>query len=434
MRPGPPTPTPLSADPGQRRLLLPFAALQHRDYRLFWMGLVASVVGYQMSQLGMAWLAYELTGRPRTLALLGLATAGPAILLNLVGGTLADRLERRRLIMGTQSTVLVLMGVLATLTLTGGLAVWHLLVLAAASSAVFAFDTPARQALYPRLVPRPHLTSAVALNSSVWQGSRIVGPALGGVLIARADAGWLFVMAALGAVLMVLAVFLIRPLPREEGAPRSPFREVTEGVRFVKGNSLFSFLIGIAFCNSLFGMSYIFLLPVFAQDVLRVGAEGLGYLSAVGGVGSLLATLGAGALGGIAARGTLLIGGAVGFGLLLIAFALSPWFLLSLLLLFLGGVAGSVYMVLTLSTLQERVPDHLRGRVMGIFSVTWSMMPLGAVQSGFIADAVGAPFAVALGGALTVAFALGPALASPSLRRLRPLGVEPASLASPVRQ
>ncbi|MFN3974071.1 MAG: MFS transporter [Dehalococcoidia bacterium] len=434
MRPTRPTPASTSSGSGQGRLLLPFASLQHRDYRLFWMGLAASVVGYQMSQLGMAWLAYELTGRPRTLALLGLATAGPAIILNLVGGALADRLERRRLIMATQGTMFVLMGVLATLTLTGRLAVWHLLTVAAAASAVFAFDTPARQALYPRLIPRPHLTSAVALNSSVWQGSRIVGPALGGVLIARADAGWLFSIAALGAVLMGLAVFLIRPLPREERLLRSPFREVMEGVRFVKGSSLFAFLIGIAFCNSLFGMSYVFLLPVFARDVLRVGAEGLGYLSAVGGVGSLLATLGAGALGDIGARGTLLIGGALGFGLLLVGFALSPWFLLSLLLLFLGGVAGSVYMVLTLTTLQERVPDRLRGRVMGIFSITWSMMPLGAVQSGLIADAMGAPFAVGLGGVLTVAFALGLVLASPSLRRLRPLGVELPSLAEPIRR
>ncbi|GBD11732.1 Enterobactin exporter EntS [bacterium HR23] len=429
MRPRHPLSAPTGPRPGGVRL--PFSALRYRDYRLYWMGLVASVVGYQMSQLGLAWLAYDLTGRPRTLALLGLATAGPAILLNLLGGTLADRLERRRLIMATQSAVLALMGVLAGLRLTGHLAVWHLLAIAGVSSAVFAFDTPARQALYPRLLPRSALTSAVALNSGVWQGSRIVGPALGGVLIARADAGWLFALASLGALLMALSVALVRPLPAEARTPTSPFHEVTEGVRFVKGTPLFAFLIGMAFCNSMFGMSYIFLLPVFAQDVLRVGAEGLGYLSAVGGVGSLLATLGAGALGEVPARGLLLVGGATGFGLLLIAFALSPWYPLSLLLLFLAGVAGSVYMVLTLSTLQERVPDRLRGRVMGIFSMTWSMMPLGAVQSGFIADAVSAPFAIALGGILTVAFALLPAVASPALRRLRPLEAEPVPLVEP---
>lgn len=424
----------LGSPPPRGSLALPFTALAQRDYRLFWMGLVASVMGYQMSQLGLAWLAYEMTGRPRTLAFLGLATAGPAILLNLVGGTLADRLERRHLIMATQSTLLVLMGMLAVLTLTGRLAVWHLLAIAAASSAVFAFDTPARQALYPRLVPRPALTSAVAMNSSVWQGSRIVGPALGGVLIARAHAGWLFVGAALGALLMGLAMAFLRPLPAEARPPRRAWDEITEGVRFVRGNSLFAFLMGIAFFNSLFGMSYIFLLPVFARDVLRVGAEGLGYLSSVGGVGSLLATLGAGALGGVSARGVLLVGGAVAFGLLLIAFALSPWYLLSLFLLFVAGVAGSVYMVLTLSTLQERVPDRLRGRVMGIFSITWSMMPLGAVQSGLIADRVSAPFAVALGGALTVAFALVPALANPSLRHLHPLGTDAPPVAEPARR
>ncbi|MCS7206568.1 MAG: MFS transporter [Dehalococcoidia bacterium] len=423
-----PFPSSASGSGRQGSIRLPFAALRHRDYRLFWLGLLASVLGYQMAQLGMAWLAYELTGRPRTLALLGLATAGPAILLNLVGGTVADRWDRRRLIVLTQSAMLLLMGVLAVLTLTGRLAVWHLLTLAAGVSAVFAFDGPARQALYPRLLPRTDLTSGVALNASVWQGMRVVGPALGGVLIARAHPGWLFAGAGLGALLMGLAVLLIRPLPPEKGVRQSAWREITEGVRFVRGNSLFAFLIGMAFCNSLFGLSYFFLLPVFARDVLGVGAEGLGYLSAVGGVGSLLATLGSGALGNIPARGKVLIGGAVAFGLLLIAFAVSPWYPLSLVLLFLAGVAGAVYMVLTLSTLQERVPDRLRGRVMGIFSMTWSMIPLGAVQSGLLADWVSAPFAVALGGVLTVVFALVPAVVSPTLWHLRPLGAEPAPM------
>jgi MFS family permease len=419
-----PAPSPVAL-PRPKGHPFPFAALRHREYRLFWTGLLGSVVGYQMAHLGMGWLVYELTGRPRIIALLGLATVGPALLLTMVGGVLADRRERRRLIIASEGGMTALMGVTAVLTLGGWVEVWHLLAVAAATSAIFALEIPVRQALFPRLLPRAALASAVALNSAVWQGARIIGPALGGLLIARAHVGWLFALAGLGALLMAGAVGLLRPLPGEGRPSSGSLAHMAEGVRFVRQNSPFAALIGLAFVATLFGMSYLFLLPVFAKDVLRVGAEGLGFLSAAGGAGSLLAAMGAGALGGIPHRGVLLLGGAAGFGLLLIAFAFSPWYPLSLFLLLLAGGAGSVYMVLTMTTLQERVPEHLRGRVMGIFSAAWSLIPLGAVQSGLLADLLGAPWAVALGGLVTLGAALGAALTSPSLRRLRPLAAEP---------
>ena len=267
-----------------------FSALRYRDFRLYWSGLLLSVTGFQILMVAQGWLIYELTDQAKFLGILGLVMAVPTITLNLVGGVVADRLDQRRLTIATQGASAVLVGVLATLTLLDIVQVWHVLVIAFISGAVLAFDNPARMSLYPHLVDRKDLMNAVALNSSVWQGTRIVGPALGGLLIAKFGTASAFYVTSGGflAMVMVLISIHVPPIPRSRGG--NMLQNMGEGLRFVQGNSVFMFLIGLTFFNSFFGMSYVFLLPVFAEDILDVGAQGLGYLHAASGLGALLMT------------------------------------------------------------------------------------------------------------------------------------------------
>ena len=391
-------------------------ALRHRDYRLFWSGLLLSVTGFQVLMVAQGWLVYRLTEKASSLGLLGLASALPTILVTPLGGVVADRMDPRRLVMITQGVAAALTFLLGLLTFLGRIEVWHIWAVAFLGGVALGVDFPTRQALWPHLVERQDIPNAVALNSAVWQGTRIVGPSLGGVLIARWGEQAGFLLAALGFLAMAAVMPALR-LPAIPRTHRGMGSALAEGVRYVRGSPLFSFLIGMSFFTSLFGLSYLFLLPVFARDILKVGAEGLGLLHAASGIGSLLMTFGAAALAHTPWRGPLLMGGAVLFGGFLVLFGYSTLFPLSLALSFLAGASSSLYMLLLMTTLQERVPNELRGRVMGLFGMTWSLMPLGALQSGFIADVRGAPFAVALGGVLVAAFTLLSAI-NPRLRRL----------------
>lgn len=398
-------------------------ALRFPAFRSFWLGSLAAVGGFQVLQFGQLWLIHELTGSPIYLGYVGLANAVPAIVLNLAGGVVADRFDRRRLIVATQTITAGLIVLLATLTAAGLVQVWHVLAIAAFTGAVNAFNTPARMAIFPHLIERPALMSAVALNSSIWQGTRIVAPAVAGVLVAAFGTATAFYVAAAGNLTMaVVVLFLKVPAP---GAARSSnaLHDLADGLRFIGRNSIFSFLIGMTFFNSFFGMAYVMLMPVFAVDVLGVGAEGQGVMMSAGGIGSLIVTLWLGTRRQVRGKGMILIGGAVLTGLALAAFALTSEYIgsfpLAVALLFFVGVFTSTYMISIMSSLQMLVPDRMRGRVMGFYGMTWNIMPLGGMQAGVLAGFVGAPVAVAIGGLVVTAFALGPALLN---RRVRSLG------------
>ena len=399
-----------------------FSALGYRDFRIYWSGLLISVGGYQMVQVAQGWLIYDLTGEAKFLGLLGLVTAVPTIILNLYGGVVADRVNQLRLIQATQGATAVFMGLLGTLVLLDLVEVWHVLVIALFSGALLAFDSPSRMALFPHLIERKALMNAVALNSLVWQSTRIVGPTLAGLLIAVSGLASPFYLAGFCFLAMVLAMRAIHPPPIPRSQAGNVLQEMAEGARFVRDNGLFAFLIGMTFFNSFFGMSYMMLLPVFARDILEVGALGLGLLIGVSGVGAVLVLVLAATQADSRHKGLFLIGGAVLFGGLLIAFAVSRSYPLSLLLLFLAGGSSTLYMIMVQTTLQAQVPDRLRGRVMGIYGMTWSLLPLGAMQSGFVADLVSAPFAVGLGGGAVALFALGIALFNARIRRM---GIQP---------
>ncbi len=394
-------------------------AFRYPAYRAYWFGMLCSVGGFQMFRVAQGWLVYELTGSPLYLGYALAANAVPGIFFNLFGGVFADQLDKRSLIMTTQGFTGLLVATLGALTLLDLVAVWHILVIAFLSGGVEAFDTPARQALYPHLINRRAMPSAVALNSSIWQGTRIIAPAVAGFIIDLVNTGASFLVAAVGFAVMtgVMASLRIPAIP--QGAAGNPARAMLEGVTFIRRNSVFSFLIGMTFFNSFFGMAYVMLMPVFAVDVLEVGARGQGFLLGVGGVGSLVTTLWLGARSGDGSpgrRGWRIIGGAALFGLLLVAFGLTVHFLrsypLALALMALLGCSNSVYMISIQSSLQLLVPDQMRGRVMGFYGMTWSIMPLGGLVAGALASVafIGATFAVAIGGLAVVAFAVGPGL------------------------
>lgn len=399
-------------------------AFRYPAFRAYWTGLLCAVTGFQMFRVAQSWLVYELTGSPLYLGYALAANAIPGIFFNLVGGVFADRLDKRVLILLTQGGTGLLILALALLTITGVVEVWHILVIAFLTGAVEAFDNPARQALYPHLIERSAMTSAVALNSSIWQGTRIVAPAIAGVLIDLVNTGTALFVSAAGFFFMTGVMVFLRIPPIPQGAPANPARAMWEGMAFIGRNGIFAFLIGMTFFNSFFGMAYVLLMPVFAVDVLEVGARGQGFLLGIGGVGSLLTTIWLGARGGFQRRGLAIVGGAIVFGLGVIAFGLTShflgWYTLALALMVVVGCSNSIYMISIQSSLQMLVPDNVRGRVMGFYSMTWSIMPLGGLQAGALASVswIGAPFAVAIGGVAVVLFALATGTFNGRIREL----------------
>ena len=377
-----------------------------------------------MLVFGQGWLAFELTGSPLYLGYIGLANASSAIALNLFGGVLADKVDKRRLIFVTQLITASLIFLLAALTLTKIVEVWHIILIAFAAGAVIAFDQPARQALYPHLVDRKVMVSAVALNSAIWEGTRIVAPAVAGLVISLAGTATAFLLAGAGFVTMSIVIALLDVPKIESRSGESPMQDMIEGLKFISGNTVFAFLIGMAFFNSFFGVSYVQMMPAFAVDVLKVGANGQGILLSMGGVGALAVTMTMGSMRGSSYRGLMIVGGGAAFGLSVVTFALTSQYVgsfsLALMLMLIMGTSSSMYQIAIMSSLQQLVPDNMRGRVMGFYGITWSIAPLGALQTGAIAEFVGVSVAVAIGGTLVLLFALGPAMIN---RQVRSLGV-----------
>ena len=409
----------------RRPRLQMFTALRHSSFRRFWIGMVASVLGFQIMTVAQGWLIYILTDSKIALGLVGLAAGLPAIALNLFGGVIADKVNQRRLLIATQTTSSMVMLALAILTLTGLVEPWHIITSAFLIGSVQAFDTPTRQSLFPHLIDREDMLNAVALNSMVWQGTRVIGPAIGGVIIGtRLGVAPGFFAPFLGFLMMAVMIATLRlpPIQRAEGA--SFFHDMAQGINFVRTNTIFAFLISMTFFNSIFGMSYIFILPVFAKDIFNVGELGLGVLHAASGAGALLGTLITASLGNFQRKGWLILGGAVLFGTFLILFAVTgslfKFFPLSLVFIFCAGVSTSIYMITIMSTLQLMVPNELRGRVMGIYGMTWSLLPVGAMQAGAIAEYTSAPLAVAIGGAAVIFFAIVMGLSIRQVRTLSP--------------
>jgi MFS family permease len=397
-----------------------FAALRDRNYGLYWTGLVFYVLGHRAEYVTFAWLMWQLTEDALYLGYLGMAQGVPLVVFQLFGGVLADRTNRLRLLIATQILTAVTLTVALGLTVLGVVRVGHLLVLAALCNSFRAFDEPARLALVPQLIDRQRLSNAIALGSIPWQAGRMIGPSITGILIAAFGPAVGMLMAALGSW-TALALYSRLRVSGDGPASRGQhvLTQFLEGLSYVRHHFVFASLISLALFNALFGLSYVTLLPIYADWYFKSGSTGYGLLNGAHGVGALVGTM---VLATLAHRirrpGTTLLVFAAGMGLALIVFAVSPGMWLALPMLLLVGFANTMYLTQITVFIQHNVPDHLRGRILGVYSLCWNLLPLGGLLAGALAAAVDARFAVLVGGGMVAASALL-LLSSPRLRRIR---------------
>ncbi|MBI2161744.1 MAG: MFS transporter [Candidatus Rokubacteria bacterium] len=397
-----------SRAPAQTARLSTFAALKARNYCLYWVGLVFYVLGHRAEYVTFAWITWEVTHDPLSLGYLGLAQGVPLVVFQLFGGVLADRTNRLRLLIGTQVLTALTLTVAFGLTVLGLVRVELLLALAALSNTFRAFDEPSRLSLIPQLIDRERLPNAIALGSIPWQAGRMIGPSITGVLIAAFGGAVGFGLAAVASYTALVLYSRLRPAgSAPAGDGQRLFRQLVEGLSFVGGNFVFTSLIGLALFNSLFALSYITLLPIYADWYFHTGSTGYGLLQAAHGSGALLGTLTVATIAHRIPRpGTALLIGATCLGLLLMVFSRAPWMELALAVLVLVGFSNTFYLTQVSTILQQAVPDQLRGRVMSLYSLCWNLLPLGGLLAGVLAAAVDARFAVLVGGAMVAANAL----------------------------
>ena len=400
-------------------------ALQHRDFRLYWTGNFMSVIGQQISITVQAWLIFELTGSALQLGLLGLARAAPAIVLGLAGGIVADKVSQRKLLIVTIGIVGVIWTVFATLTYSGNIQVWQVLALVFGVGAVQSFQQASRQAIFPSLIDRRHMSSAVGLNSAIHPGARIFAPVLAGYLIdylgvPMQGAGVALYIVAAGSFIYAFMVFLTRPrdIKRAEGA--NGLQDLRDGLQYVRNHRIFFLIIGTSMTNAFFAGSHVILAPVFADKLFgEASGSAIGYIYAAGGVGGMAGALLGGSLGNIRNKGAVLAGGALTFGGAVVVFALSPWYALLLAMEFLSAAGNELFIVVGQSVLHLEVPNEYRGRVMGIWGMTYTLaQPMGSMQVGFLASAITAPLAVAINGGIACAIALLGVTRDPEVRAL----------------
>ncbi len=385
-----------------------FRALKHRNFQLFFSGQMISLVGTWMQSIAEAWLVYRLTGSAALLGLLGFVSQIPIFLLSPAGGLAADRWPRRSMVIATQIASMTLAFILAALTLTGRIKIWEIITLATLLGVVNAFDVPGRQSFLIEMVGRDDLLNAIALNSSMFNLARLVGPAIAGFLVAVVGEGWCFFLNGVSYLAVIAGLLLMRDLNQTQSHDGSaPLEKLREGIRFARHTRPIRALLILIAVVSFMALPYNVLMPIFAGSILGRGAAGLGWL---------MGMVGLGAMGGAIAiamrrelRGLGNVAGycAMGLGLFLMLFSFSRWYWLSLLLLIPAGFTMMMHFTSINTLIQAMVPDQLRGRVMSLYSMMFlGMAPLGSLLAGYVAKYIGAPPTVAIGGlaSLTAGF------------------------------
>ncbi len=378
-------------------------ALRHRNFQLFFSGQLISLIGTWMQTVAQSWLVYKITGSSLLLGSVGFASQIPVFLVAPLGGIVADRFNRQRVVVATQISAMLLAFVLAALTLSGKVQVWHIFVLAALLGVVNAFDIPGRQSFLVDMVGKEDLMNAIALNSSMFNGARIIGPAVAGVLVAKIGEGWCFFVNGVSYIAVIIGLLLMRVVCKPRVTTSSPLDDILEGFRFAKNTTPIRALLILLGVVSLVGMPYTVLMPVFADRILHGGARGLGILMGATGVGALLGALTLALRSGVKGLGRLIAFCCAGFGVSLFFFAFSRVFWLSMLLLLPVGYFMMLQMACSNTLIQTMVPDSLRGRVMALYSMMFmGMAPFGAFFGGALADKLGAPVTVATGAVASI--------------------------------
>jgi MFS family permease len=397
-------------------------ALTVRGFQLLLGGSVASTTAYFASTVAAGYAAFQLTGAATMLGLMSLALGAPLLIFALVGGVVADRLPRQRVLLASQAVLGGCAAVIAALSILGLLAPWHLVAIGLGQGTAFAFNVPARQALVTDLVGMDRLRSAVTLTTTATNACRIVGPALAGLLLGLPGigvSGVFAVVAGLYAVGVVLVAVMRVPLAAPDVRRGTAFGQLLEGLSYIRSSPVLLALLGLAVVPPFFGLPYQLLLPLFAETVFDVGATGLGVLTAASGAGALAGSLAVAALASFPRPAVLQLGLGVGFGAALVAFGAAPSFAVAVLLLVVAGFASAAYTALNNTLVMANSEPRLHGRVMSVYLLTLGVTPVAAFPMSWLADRLGGPAAVALGGAVVAVVVAGVALLYPPYRRIR---------------
>jgi len=407
-----------------------FRALKHRNFQLFIAGQLVSLIGTWMQTTAQLWLVYRLTGSAALLGVFGFANQIPMLLLASVGGYVGDRYSKHRGVITTQTVSMLLAFLLAGLTLTNVVRVWHLIAITLLVGIVNAFDVPIRQSFFVQMVGKEDLPNAIALNSSIFNGARVVGPAIAGFAIAKIGEGWCFFLNGLSflAVIFALTAMRIAPhVPNESG--ESPLQSLLNGFRFAMNDRPIRSTLLLMSMLSLFGLQYSVFMPIFAQDVLHSGARGLGFLMSAAGVGAVLGALQFAARTAYKGLAKWIAAMSLISSVCLVIFSQSRIFWLSIVVLFMVGFAATSQMAATNTTVQNRSPEQLRGRLMAVYATMFmGVQPIGALLAGGLAKRFGAPLTLSIFGA--VCFVGSLAFAAWVLIRVRPAQGAAASVGS----
>jgi MFS family permease len=376
-----------------------FAALRHRNFRLFFVGQLVSLIGTWMQNTAQGWLVYQLTGSKVLLGTVAAVGSLPMLFLSAWGGSVADRHPKRTVVFFTQSGMMLLAFAFAGLVWSGRIQAWHILTLAALGGVAMAFDMPARQAFMVEMTSRDDLMNAVSLNSSIVNGARVVGPAVAGFLMAKAGLTMCFFLNGLSFSAVIVGLAMMRLPPFVPPArPASMGRHMLEGFAYVAKHRRVRILLSLFMVVGIFGWSYSVLLPAYAADVLHVGEAGYSALLSANGVGALAGALTVATYGKRAQARMMVLGGLWLFSAMLLVLAFVHWYPLVLICLAIGGWGMLIYFSTTNTLIQTSVSDEMRGRVMGIWALVFGgMMPVGGLESGLLSQALGVPWAIAIG-------------------------------------
>ena len=376
-----------------------FAALRHRNFRLFFFGQLVSLTGSWMQNTAQGWLVYQLTGSKVLLGTVAAVGSLPLLLLSVWGGSVADRHPKRTVVFYAQTGMMLLAFVFAALVWSGHIQPWHILVLAALGGVAMAFDLPARQAFMVEMTSREDLMNTVALNSAIVNGARVVGPAVAGFLMAHVGMALCFLLNGLSFIAVIAGLLMMR-LPQfvRPAEPASKARHMLEGFTYVAGHRRLRTLLLLFGVVGVFGWSYSVLLPAYATDILHVDERGYGALLSANGLGALLGALTVATAANRVRPRRLIFGGLLLFSAMLLLLAVVRWYPLVLACLLVGGWGMLLYFSTTNTLIQTNVSDAMRGRVMGIYALVFGgMVPVGGLESGLLSHAIGVPWTVAVG-------------------------------------
>ncbi len=409
------------ARPTETRMPKAFKALQHRNFQLYFGGQLISVAGTWMQAIAQAWVVYQLTHSDFWLGVVAFAAAIPGLLITPFGGVIVDRVPKRRLLVITQSAAMVLAFILAVLSFLNIVEVWHIVVLAFGLGIVNAFDGPGRQAFVVEMVGREDLPNAIAINSMMFNGARVIGPAIGGVLLASVGASWCFFINGLSFLAVIAGLLMMKiHTQRTVATGHTAWDQLKTGVRYVFEHLEMFALIMLSLIFSVFGISYIALLPAFTDEVLHTDASGYGALNAALGLGAVVGAFMVAHMGDRGWRGRWVMWANIGFPIALFLFANNSNFVLALILAFILGIGFMLEFTNINTLLQVNVAEGMRGRVMSLYTLTFfGFAPFGNLALGKLAESWGLGEAISASAIVALVLAVYVLLLVPKVRHMK---------------